>query len=358
MSKASGPQMRSEIASLNPYVPGTHVQGGIKLSSNENPRGASPKALAAIAAASQHLNRYPDGGITDLSEALAAKWGVTPDMLVVGHGSDEILVMLAGAFIRPGDNVITGAHTFSQYEFASTIFGAEVRRSPMPDGRFDLEDIMTRIDGSTRIVFLCSPNNPTGSIVPEADLVSFAESVPESVVIAVDEAYAEFASDARFPDTIELLSRFPNLVRLRTFSKIYGLAALRVGYATAQPALAGAIDRLRQPFNVGTIAQDAALAALADEEFVTQSIEENERGRAKLQRFLADRGIPFIESEANYVCADFAGVSGGASQVRDRLREDGITVRPLASFGLPDHLRISVGTEQEMDQFYASMARL
>ncbi len=355
MSIPTAPLMRQEIAALDPYVPGKKLEGGIKLSSNENPRGASPLALAAIERATGELNRYPDGGITALRDALASFWSVTPEMVVVGNGSDELFVMTAGAFLRPGDNVITGAHTFSQYGFASTLFGAEVRKSPMPEGHFDLSDVAARVDEKTRIVFLCSPNNPTATIIRRNEMRTLLDALPQSVVVVLDEAYGEFVDDSEYPNSISLVGDYPNLLRFRTFSKIYGLAALRVGYAIGQPELTKAVGRLRQPFNVGTIAQEAARAALDDHEFVATSIEENATGRTRLEAYLSARGVPFIASHANFVCADFSNFGGGAIAVREHLLTDRITVRPLTSFGLPDHLRISVGTAGEMERFYASM---
>jgi histidinol-phosphate aminotransferase len=352
-------RIRPEIAGLTPYEPGKRLAGGIKLSSNENPHGASPAALAVIGEASRELNRYPDGGAHDLRAALAERWDISPDMLVLGNGSDEIMVMIAGAFVTPGSNVVTGAHTFSQYAFAGTIFGAEIRTSPMPDGRFDLSELARLVDAETRVVFLCSPNNPTGTIIPKDELERFLGTVRSDTIVAVDEAYGEFVDSAAFPDSITLVRKHANVVRLRTFSKIYGLAALRVGYAVAQPELAGAIARLRQPFNVGTIAQRAALAALGDTGFVDSSLASNREERARLVGYLEHRGIGYLPSEANFVCADFGPVTTGhdrgAAAFVSALREHGITVRPLASFGMPDHLRISVGTREEMDAFYAAM---
>jgi histidinol-phosphate aminotransferase len=229
----------------------------------------------------------------------------------------------------------------------------------MPDGRFNLSELMRLVDAETRVVFPCSPNNPTGTIIPNDELERFLDAVPDGTIVAVDEAYGEFVDSAAYPDSIALVRKHVNVVRLRTFSKIYGLAALRVGYAVAQPELAGAIARLRQPFNVGTIAQKAALAALGDTEFVDSSLATNREERARLVEYLERRGIDHLPSEANFVCAEFGpvktGQDRGAAAFVSALRAHGITVRPLASFGMPDHLRISVGTSEEMDAFYAAM---
>lgn len=349
---------RRVLESLEPYVPGKRVAGGIKLSSNENPLGPSPHAVEALRAATvgpeAELHRYPDGGMHALREAIARRWGVEPEMVIAGNGSDEIMVMIAGAFIEPGTNAVTGAHTFSQYTFATRVFGGEVRTASMPDGRFNLNDIRARIDLHTRVVWLCSPNNPTGAIIGRDDLVSLLVDLPDDVVVVIDEAYGEFAENDAYPDTIELVRRHPNLIRLRTFSKIYGLAALRVGYGIAQPRLVATIGKLRQPFNVGSAAQAAATAALGDEEFVVRSLTSNRTERARLVRFLDDAQIAYLPSEANFVCARLPD----AASLVASLAAEGITIRPLASFGLPDHVRISVGTPAEMDAFYAAFERV
>ena len=347
---------RPVLSSLEPYVPGARTPGGIKLSSNENPLGPSPLALqamlGALSAGGDELNRYPDGEMPQLKAALAAHTGFDTDSIVVGNGSDEIMVMIAGAFIEPGTNAITSQHTFSQYTFAARIFGGEVRTAPMVDGTFDLDRIAELIDADTRLVFICNPNNPTATYVGRQPFERFLDSVPDHVVVVVDEAYGEFADANDYPDTLSLVRRTPNLIRLRTFSKIYGLAALRVGYAIAQQELISHVTALRQPFNVGTIAQIAATAALEDDAFVRRSLSTNRAGRDLLVDYLTSRSIVHYPSQANFVCAEFGS---SAARIHQELRERGVSVRPLTSFGLPDHLRVSVGTPAEMDEFYRSL---
>ncbi|MEE8440794.1 MAG: histidinol-phosphate transaminase [Spirochaetia bacterium] len=335
---------RSALNKLEPYIPGKTISGGIKLSSNENPLGSSPRALEAIRDASA-LNRYPDGGMHRLKERLAQYWGADPQMFVVGNGSDEIMVMIAGTFMEPGLNAVTALHTFSQYTFATTIFGGQMRYADMPEGRFDLPAIRELTDRDTRLVYLCNPNNPTATAFTHDDLQTFLRRVPEHVVVVVDEAYGEFADASEYPRTMELIARFPNLIRLRTFSKIYGLAGLRIGYGTAQSDLIRVVSRLRQPFNVGTIAQEAAAAALDDREFVERSIANTLAGRDRICNALDQLGIDYYRSHANFVCADFGS---NARTVVQQLADRRITVRPLDSFGLPDHIRISVGTPEEV----------
>ncbi len=344
---------RAVLSQLRPYVPGKRIAGGIKLSSNENPLGPSPLATAAINDTLGDLHRYPDGGAGELRSAIAARWGVSQEMVVVGNGSDEILVMIAGALIEPGTNAVTAAHTFSQYSFATRIFGGEVRTAPMKEGRFDLDAIADQIDAATRIVFLCSPNNPTGTVVTAGELERFLARVPPDVLVVIDEAYGEYVTTADYPDTVSMIRDGAALVRLRTFSKIYGLAALRVGYGIARPQIIDAISSLRQPFNVGSAAQRAATVALGDHEFVARSLENNEREKTRLCSFLEERGVPFIATEANFVCARFGDPE--ARDVARKLAERRIAVRPLASFGMDDHLRISLGTGQEMDALYEAL---
>ena len=357
---------RAALAGLDPYVPGRSISGGTKLSSNENPLGSSPLAMAAIrnalsetATHPANLNRYPDGGIHLLKEKLAEFWDVDPSMLLVGNGSDEILVLIAGAFIEPGRNAITARHTFSQYTFATTIFGGLMRYAEMHEGRFDLSAIARLVDGDTRLVFLCNPNNPTATTFPHETLVSFLEEVPEHVAVVVDEAYGEFAGSADYPRTVSLIQQHPNLIRLRTFSKIYGLAGLRVGYATAPAALIQSISKLRQPFNVGTMAQVAATAALDDWEFVDKSIKNNTAGRGRISATLDRLKIGYFPSQANFVCIHLpptAPVGSRAGEIVQNLAVRGIAVRPLGSFGLPDHVRISVGTPDEVTALCDALA--
>lgn len=340
---------RAILDQLEPYVPGKRIAGGVKLASNENPFGPAPGAAAAYAESFSDVHRYPDGGMHALKQALAERHAIDQAQLVVGNGSDEIMVMIAGAFIEPGANAVTAAHTFSQYAFATQVFGGTIRYAQMREGTFDLEAIAQLIDEHTRVVWLCNPNNPTGTIFTHDELVRFLSGLDSQPVVVMDEAYAEFVEDRAYPSTLELLEGYPNLVRLRTFSKIFGLAALRVGYGVARPEMIEAVSTIRQPFNVGTPAQNAARAALEDTAHVEKTRANNRSERARLCRWLDDRGIGYYRSEANFVCAHFGP---RAKALTDALEQRGISVRPLGSFGLPESLRISVGTPQEMDALY------
>ncbi|MFW6211592.1 MAG: histidinol-phosphate transaminase [Spirochaetota bacterium] len=346
---------RAILDQLEPYVPGKRIEGGVKLASNENPFGPAPAALEAFTASFADVHRYPDGGMHALKAALAARCAVTPDQLVIGNGSDEIMVMIAGAFIEPDTNAVTAAHTFSQYTFATSVFGGSVRHAAMREGTFDLGAISDLIDESTRIVWLCNPNNPTGTMFSHNDLARFLKGLTTQPIVVVDEAYAEFVEDGSYPDTLGLIRNYPNLIRLRTFSKIYGLAALRVGYGIAESELIEAVTTMRQPFNVGTPAQNAARAALADEAHIQKTKANNRTERARLYRWLEERGIPYYPTQANFVCAEFGERAAGLVSA---LEERGISVRPLGSFSLPNHLRISIGTPDEMDALYEAVVPL
>ncbi len=341
---SAGLQPRKALSALGRYTPGKKLPGTVKLSSNENPLGSSPRALEALQEALGGLSRYPDGSATALRTALAERFSVALDEVLVGNGSDELMMLAAGAYIEPGCNAVVGAHTFSQYEFVTRVFGGEVRVAEMPDGCFNLETMRQRIDAHTRLLFLCNPNNPTGRYIGEHDLARFLERIPPHVLVVLDEAYAEYAEARDFPHGVELLKRFANLLVLRTYSKIYGLAGLRVGYGFSSPAVIDALARVKQPFTVGNLAQAGAIAALEDEEFIARSLETNRAGKAELYDALQRLGIAFYPSEANFVCVLLQAAAEIAAEV---MQQHGVTVRTLDSFGMPHALRITIGTAEQ-----------
>jgi histidinol-phosphate aminotransferase len=345
---------RPVLDHLEPYVPGRHISGGIKLSSNENPFGPSPDAVAAAQAAITGVHRYPDGGAQELKTVLAKREGIDSDQLVIGNGSDEIMVMIAGATMEPGCNAVSALHTFSQYDFATRIYGGEHRQAEMTDYRYNLRRISELVDENTRIVWLCNPNNPTGTMFSHGELKSFLGGLKHTPLVVMDEAYAEFAG-TEYPDTLSLMNEYPSLIRLRTFSKIFGLAALRVGYGVARPQVITAVNSLRQPFNVGTAGQAAAVAAIGDTAHAEKTLANNRHGREELCRWLESHGISFVPSEANFVCAHFGPQM---SEIVAGLSEKRIAIRPLTSFGLPESVRISVGTPDEMQALYTALAPL
>jgi histidinol-phosphate aminotransferase len=337
-------ELRDDLRDLKPYAPGKLKPGALKLASNENPLGPSPRALEAVAAAVANVHVYPDGASTALREALALTLGVPADRFLLGNGSDEVLTMIAGAYIQPGDTAVTADVTFSEYQFAVRLFGGQVNHVPLKDGAFDLSAVADRIDAKTKIVFLCNPNNPTGGAFSQTALELFLARVPLSVLVVLDEAYYHYAEAADYPDSLKLLDRFPNLLVLRTFSKVYGLAALRVGYAIASPEIVGHLSVVKQPFNVGTLGQVAAKAALADHAFVDQSRTVNRAGIRFWTAALTRLSLFAYPTQANFIAIR---VGRDAQAVFAAMADAGVTIRPLTSFGLGDWIRITIGTHEQ-----------
>lgn len=339
-------QTRSEIQALKAYHAGERRPGAIKLASNENPLGPSPAAIRAARSVLSELHFYPDGAARELTAALATRLQIDPEAIIVGNGSDEVLTVACATYITPGSNVVVGEHTFSQYEFSSRLFGAEVRAAVMPDLRLDGASIMNAVDAQTRAIFLCSPNNPTGIALSRDEIRTVLERVPSDVLVVVDHAYIEYAP--AIADVSEWSTHYSNLLVLRTFSKLYGLAGLRVGYGLAHPARIAEMQRARSPFNVNTVGQVAACAALKDRPFVRRTLAENERGRARLTAFLMSCGLRVLPSQSNFVAVQLPVAAADAAEW---LAQNGVTVRPLGSFGLPNHLRITIGNAEQLDFF-------
>src|SRR5450432_1002879 len=271
----------------------------IKLASNENPLGPSPKALAAMRGALESANLYPDGGGYYLREALAARLGLTRDHIILGSGSNEIIEFLGHAFLNPGDDVITSEHAFIAYKLVAAVFGARTIEVPSPDLRHDLDAMAAALTPKTRLIFIANPNNPTGTLAGQDEIDQFIERVPENVVVVFDEAYFEYLNDP--PDTLRFVRAGRNVAVLRTFSKIYGLASLRIGYGIARPDLIQALQKARLPFNVSGLAQAAALAGLSDDEYRRETKRITDEGRAYLQDEFRTMNIPFVPSVANFV---------------------------------------------------------
>ncbi|HUX14352.1 MAG TPA: histidinol-phosphate transaminase [Spirochaetia bacterium] len=337
-------KVRPSVASMQPYVPGELKPGAVKLASNENPFGPSPEAIATIRrdAASVHL--YPDQHAHRLRQKLAQKYSVNENQLLIGNGSDEIMTMIAGTYLQHGSTALTSAGTFSTYAFAALLFGGHMKTVPPSEGRFDLVRIAAAVDDSTDLIFVCNPNNPTGTYVSHDELAQFLGRIPEHVLVVIDEAYAEFVTAGDFPRSVELLAEFENLVILRTFSKIYGLAGLRVGYAIGREQVISDLGRVKLPFNVSLIAQAAAASAIDDREFVRASISNNDTGRDYLYAELDRLGLPYYHTQANFICFD----SGfDAARIFHRIMELGVTIRPLTSFGMPTSIRVTIGTPEQ-----------
>ncbi len=340
------------VRSLQPYVPGKPIEelereygvkNVIKLASNESPLGPSPKALAAALAALPEIARYPDGGGFALKHALATKLGVLAEQVTLGNGSNDILEFAARAFVTAQDEVIYSQHAFAVYPIVTQAVGARGVEVPAREWGHDLAAMRAAITARTRLIFIANPNNPTGTWLRRAALEEFLDTMPASVIVVVDEAYFEYVEDKDYPDTVTWLKRYPNLICARTFSKIYGLAGLRVGYGVSSPAIADILNRVRQPFNVNSIAQAAALAALGDDAHQEKARRVNADGMRKLVSGFEHLGLDYILSVGNFVCVEV----GEAGRVYEQLLRAGVIVRPVANYGMPRHLRVTVGLPNE-----------
>jgi histidinol-phosphate aminotransferase len=350
------------VQKLSPYVPGKPIESlerelgianAVKLASNENPLGPSPRAVEAIWNMAESVHRYPDGSCFRLRQALAARLDVAPEQLVFGTGSDEILELLAKCFLGPSDEVVYAWPSFAMYPIVTQGMGATSVRIPLDaDLVHDLAKMREAITTRTRLVIVCNPNNPTGTSVAAGAFDRFVASLPEGVVLAVDEAYVEYARRPDFPDALGWVRRRPGTCVLRTFSKIYGLAGLRVGYAVSDRELAGYLERARHPFNVNLIAEAAAVAALDDHEHVARARATNAAGFELLTRELTRLGLATWPSDANFLLAK------GEAGTYERLLREGVIVRPMGGFGLPDHIRITIGTAEENEKLVKALERL
>ena len=347
--------LRRGVSSLKAYVPGRSIEEVaseyglsevVKLASNENALGPAPSAVDAIRGALDGLHRYPDGGAKALTGRLAQKLGVSPACVFMGNGGDDVLSVLSRTFLNEGDEVVIPQPTFSPYAHVSRVMGARVVFSPLRDMRIDLDDVLARVSGRTKIIFLCSPNNPTGGILTEGELVAFLEKLPEGLLVLLDEAYGDFADDPSYPDSVSLVERFP-LVVLRSFSKIYGLAGLRVGFAVSREGVVGYMNRVREPFNVNQLAQAAALAALEDDGYKERAVTLVREGREALYAAFGEMGLEYVESQANFI---FVRVGDGDA-VTGALMREGVIVRPGSAFGHPEWIRVTVGLPGENARF-------
>jgi histidinol-phosphate aminotransferase len=321
----------------------------IKLASNENPLGCSPKALQAMRAALENAHLYPDGSGFYLRQAIATKLSVAPENVILGNGSNEVIEFVGHAFLNPGDDVITCQYAFIIYKLLATAFSVRTIETPSPDYQQNLDATLDAITSKTRIIFIPNPNNPTGTLIPQRAIDTFMSRVPNSILVVFDEAYFEFLDDP--PDTLRFVRDGRNVVVLRTFSKIHGLAGLRIGYAIAPPEMTEVLHKTRQPFNVNCVAQAGALAALEDESHLRETKRVVDEGRAYLQEQFADMQIPFVPAAANFVMANV----GDGCAVFQKLLQRKIIVRPLKGYGLPEWVRISVGTMEENRQLIAAL---
>lgn len=354
------------VRSLRPYQPGKPIEElereygvreAIKLASNENPLGPSPRAVEAVGRTLAELARYPDGNGFALKKALAVRHGVDAAQVTLGNGSNDLLELIARAFVAPDNEVVFSEHAFAVYPIVTQAVGAKAVVTPARNWGHDLEAMRTAVTERTRVVFIANPNNPTGTWLDGESLRAFVAAMPEHVLVVVDEAYFEYASDPRlgasgYPDATAWLGDYPNLIVTRTFSKVYGLAGLRIGYGVSHPDVADLLNRVRQPFNVNAPAQVGALAALDDREHLAHSLTVNAEGMEQLTSGFAELGLGYIPSVGNFVCVQV----GAADAVYEQLLRAGVIVRPVASYGMPEYLRVTVGTPGDNQRVLDALA--
>lgn len=354
-------EFRPELKDLTPYQPGKPIEDvkkelGLtkvyKMASNENPLGCSPLAKEAILEVLNHLNLYPDGNATELKSAIAKKFGIKPTQVQPSSGSDEMVDQIAKTFINQGDEVILADITFPRYMTTTKMMGGVPVIVPLKDFTHDLDGMLDSITDKTRLIWLCNPNNPTGTMFSEKKLLNFLERVPKHIIVVYDEAYNEYATHKDFPyNSISLLDTYPNILILRTFSKVYGLAALRVGYTIASEEILMNIDKIRPPFNVNAVAQAAAIAALQDDAFLKKSYETNKLGKEYLYKSFEEMGIWYAPSEANHI---FLDSRKNCNEVFMELQKMGIIIRPMYK----TYIRVSIGTMEENKLFIECLKKV
>jgi histidinol-phosphate aminotransferase len=352
------------IRAIAPYQPGKPIAelerelgitGIVKLASNENPLGCSPLAVAAMLEAIKTIALYPDGNGFELKDALSKRYGVEHTRIVLGNGSNDMLELAARAFLSPGDKAVYSAHAFAVYLLATQAVGATGISVPAPHFGHDLEAMLkAAVEQQAKLVFIANPNNPTGTFLSGDALLAFLRALPPQILVVLDEAYNEYLPVECRYDSVSWLKDFPNLIISRTFSKAYGLAGLRVGYALANPQVADMMNRVRQPFNVNSVAQAAAVAALRDEAFVRQTHELNLRGMKQIVGGLTKLRLEHIPSFGNFVSFKIKD----AARIYRRLLESGVIVRPIANYAMPDYLRVSIGLESENQKFLSALQQI
>jgi histidinol-phosphate aminotransferase len=365
MSQPFGPEYVRAIAPYQSGKPiaevarefGLDEAAIVKLASNENPFGVPDSAKAAMAAAMADLGRYPDANGFDLKAALSKRYDVPQDWITLGNGSNDILEIAAHAFVQPGQAVVYAQYSFAVYALATQGLGARHIVVAAKDYGHDLDAMAAAIDADTRLVFIANPNNPTGTFLPAAAIEAFLQRVPANVVVVLDEAYNEFLAPEQQYESSAWVRQYPNLLVSRTFSKAYGLAGLRVGFAIAQPQLTDLMNRIRQPFNVNSMAQAAAIAALDDAEFLQKGARNNAAGYAQLTQAFEAMGLEYVPSFGNFVLVKVGADDGAGARVNLALLKQGVIVRPVGSYGLPQWLRISIGLPEENAAFLAALAK-
>jgi histidinol-phosphate aminotransferase len=356
--------VREGIEDLVPYPPGKPIEelerelgirNSIKLASNENPLGPSPLAVQAIREKLQTLHRYPDGSGYYLKHKLSQKCGLSPAQIILGNGSNELIELMVRTFLTAGEHAIQPFPTFLVYEKMVRAAGGRITSVPLSDFKIDLEGILAAVTPKTKIIFLSNPNNPTGSALTEEEIKNFLNRIPHKIMIAMDEAYVEFVSDVRVASGARLLGEFPLLFVLRTFSKLYGLAGLRIGYGFGNAEVIDYMNRVRQPFNANSLAQAAATAALDDEAFVSRTLALIREGLEYLCRCVGELGIEYVPSQTNFFLIK---VKPGGRTVYEKMLREGVIVRSMESYGLPEYIRVNVGLPEENERFVTTLKKV
>ncbi|MBS7645212.1 MAG: histidinol-phosphate transaminase [Candidatus Bathyarchaeia archaeon] len=355
-------RVKPELKDLESYKPGKPaselkrelgLKKVIKLASNENPYRPPRRVLEALRRAILEVNRYPDSSCYHLREKLSRRYGVEGNRIIFGNGSDELVTLALRALLDKGDEVLMAYPTFLIYHIASKAAGLRIRRVPLKNYRYDLDAMAGAVTPTTKLIFIANPDNPTGTYVTRGEVERFLDEVPEDVIIFFDEAYFEYARDlGDYPDSLRYHDGKGNIITARTFSKAYGIAGLRVGYAIAEPSIIELMNKVRSPFNVNSLAQIAAEAALDEEEYVKRVVEKTEKGKRQLYEGLKDLGLEYIPSAANFV---LIRLGGGAAAIAQELMMKGIITRYMGPWGLPEHIRVTVGTEEENRVFLKAL---
>ncbi len=356
---------KNEVASINPYVPGKPVEElqrelGLKdiekLASNENPLGPSPKAIEAIRKEAENVNIYPDANSTKLKEKLAEKHGLTPNHIVIGNGGEELLKIIAETFMNPGDEAIMASPSFGKYASEVLFMGGVAIQVPLKGYDQDFEEFIKKVNDKTKLIFICNPNNPTGNIMTKADVKHLLKNIPENVVVVFDEAYYDYAvKNPEYPETIGMLKERPNTIILRTFSKVAGIAAVRVGYLLTSEEIAGAMNKVKLVFSVNRLAQAAAMGALEDKEHIQKTVELNYKSLSLMEKYFEENKFEYIKSNANFI---FVNIKKDSKMVFQKLLQKGVIIRAGYLWGWDNWLRVSTGTIEQTEKFIAKLSEV
>ncbi|WP_050615425.1 histidinol-phosphate transaminase [Bacillus testis] len=348
---------KEKIIGLQSYQPGRTInevkqayglENITKLASNENPYGYSPTVRKALQEGTTQFELYPDGAASSLKKALSDYLQLPTEQIILGNGSDDLLSIISRSLLQPGNNTVMANPSFSQYKHNATVEGAEIREVPLVDGKHDLPAMLEAIDEDTAVVWVCSPNNPTGVYITSEELTAFLDDVPRDVLVVLDEAYREYVTAEDYPDSLELIKRYPNLIAVRTFSKIYGLASFRVGYGYGNLDIISQLEPVRQPFNVNTLGQAVGEIALGDQDFIKDCREKNRKGLEQFYSFCEREGLHYFPSQANFILMD---VKADANKAFEYLMSKGYIIRSGQALGFPTYIRVTVGSAEENEGF-------